>query len=140
MKNTDLRVQILLQKCWTEIMETLVLENQYKIIVPIFGAAYLLSTVLSPTENSGIQGLFKAFELFSSTFKADLIFKDFSRSPLNSSTFQACGNPVNSCHAEYFDVLHSSPNFIQLPCCIPNVSIYFQSEWKTVWILTGGKG
>ena len=26
-KNTDLCVQILLQKCWTEIMETLVLEN-----------------------------------------------------------------------------------------------------------------
>ena len=28
-------------------------------------------------------------------FKADLFFKDFSRSPLNSSTFQACANPVN---------------------------------------------
>ena len=35
----------------------------------------LLSTVLSPTENSRIQGLFKAFELFS---KVDLIFKHFS--------------------------------------------------------------
>ena len=40
MKNTDLCVKILLQKCLTEIMETLVLENQYKIVVPIFGAAY----------------------------------------------------------------------------------------------------
>ena len=40
MKNTDLSVKILLQKCWTEIMGTLVLENQYKIVVPIFGAAY----------------------------------------------------------------------------------------------------
>ena len=35
----------------------------------------------SSTENSRIQGLSNAFELFSSTFqqfKADLIFKDFS--------------------------------------------------------------
>ena len=57
-------------------METLVLENLYKIVVPLFGAAYAapnigttilywlssLSTVLCPTENSRIQGLFKAFE------------------------------------------------------------------------------
>ena len=57
-------------------METLVLKNQYKIVVPIFGAGYAapnkdttilywfrsLSTVLSPTENSRIQGLLKAFE------------------------------------------------------------------------------
>ena len=40
MKNTDLSVKILLQKCWTEIMETLVLENKYKGGVPIFGAEY----------------------------------------------------------------------------------------------------
>ena len=40
MKNTDLSVKILLQKCFTEIMEKLVLENKYKIVVPIFGAAY----------------------------------------------------------------------------------------------------
>ena len=26
-------------------------------------------------------------------FRADLIFKDFQESPLNSSTFQACVNP-----------------------------------------------
>ena len=63
-------------------MEKLVLENKYKIVVPLFGAAYAapnigtiilywfrsLSTVLSPSENSRIQGLFKAFEWFSSTF------------------------------------------------------------------------
>ena len=40
MKNTDLSIKILLQKCFTEIMEKLVLENKYKIVVPIFGAAY----------------------------------------------------------------------------------------------------
>ena len=40
MKNTYLSVKILLQKCWTEIMEKLVLENKYKIGVPLFGAAY----------------------------------------------------------------------------------------------------
>ena len=57
-------------------METLVLGNQYKIVVPLFGTASsapnkgktilyclsLLSTVLSPTENSRIQWLFKALE------------------------------------------------------------------------------
>ena len=40
MKNTDLSGKILLQKCFTEIMEKLVLENKYKIVVPLFGAAY----------------------------------------------------------------------------------------------------
>ena len=43
MKNTDLSVKILLQKCLTEIMETLVLENWYKIAVLIFGATYAAS-------------------------------------------------------------------------------------------------
>ena len=49
----------------------------------------LLLTVLSPTENSRIQGLFKAFELFSSLFKADLIFKDFSRKPSKFKYFSS---------------------------------------------------
>ena len=49
-------------------MEKLVLENEYEIVVPLFGAAKgttilysfrSLSTVLSPTENSRIQGPFK---------------------------------------------------------------------------------
>ena len=40
MKNTDLSVKILLQKCLTEIMEKLVLENWYKIVALLFGAAY----------------------------------------------------------------------------------------------------
>ena len=76
MENTDLSVKILLQKCFIEIMEKLVLENKYKIVLPIFGAAYAapnkgttilywfrsLLTVLSPTENSRIQGLFKTFK------------------------------------------------------------------------------
>ena len=62
-------------------METLLLENKSNIVVPIFGAAYAasntgttilylfrsLSTVLSPTENSRIEGLFKALERFSRT-------------------------------------------------------------------------
>ena len=59
----DLSVRILLQKCWTEIMEKLALENKYTIVVSLFGAAHAapnkdtailyrfnsLSTVLSPT-------------------------------------------------------------------------------------------
>ena len=61
--------------------------------MPIFGAAdaapnngttllywfQSLSTVLSPTENSRIQGVFKVLSDFTVLFKADLIFKDFSR-------------------------------------------------------------
>ena len=57
-------------------MEKLVLENEYEIVVPLFGAAFAapnkgktflytfrsLSRVVSSTENSKIQGLFKAFE------------------------------------------------------------------------------
>ena len=40
MKNTDLHIKILLQKCWTALIKVLVLENKYKIVVPLFGAAY----------------------------------------------------------------------------------------------------
>ena len=57
--------------------------------MPIFGAACAapnkgivilywfrsLSTLLSPTENSRIQGLFKTFEWFSSTFQDQLNFQ-----------------------------------------------------------------
>ena len=82
------------------IMEKLVLENKYKIVVPLFGAAFL-SKVLIPTE-SRIQGLFKAFEGFPILFKAYIKFsRTFQESPLNSSTFQTCANPVNQvkqCH------------------------------------------
>ena len=35
--------------------------------------------MLNPPVNVKIQGLFNAFGCFSSTFKANLIFKDFSR-------------------------------------------------------------
>ena len=59
---------------------------------PLFDAAYAApnkgtknlywfrspKTVLNPPVNGKIQGLFKAFECFSSTFKASLIFKYFS--------------------------------------------------------------
>ena len=39
MKNTDLRVKVLLKKCSTEIMEKLVLGKEFKIVL-LFGAAY----------------------------------------------------------------------------------------------------
>ena len=39
MKNNDLHIKILLQKCYTAFLKILVLENQYKIVMPIFGAA-----------------------------------------------------------------------------------------------------
>ena len=40
MENTELSVKILLQKILAEIMEKIVLENEYKIVVPLFSAAY----------------------------------------------------------------------------------------------------
>ena len=39
MKNTDLQVKFQHLKGWTEIKEKLVLEYQYKIVAPLFGAA-----------------------------------------------------------------------------------------------------
>ena len=68
-------------------MEKLVVQNENLIVVPLFGATFAapnkgttilywfrsLSTVLSPTENSRIQGLFKALSVFPILFKADLI-------------------------------------------------------------------
>ena len=65
MKNTDLSVQILLQRCLTEIMEDI---STGKLVYSI-KLLCLLSTLLILTENSRIQGLFKAFEGFSSTFQ-----------------------------------------------------------------------
>ena len=74
-------------------------------MVPVFGAAYAApnkgttilycirspKTVLNPPVNGKIQGLFKAFECFSSTFQGKFNFQD---SPIYSSNFQACANPV----------------------------------------------
>ena len=79
----------------------------YKIVVPLFGAAYTApntgitilygfrspKTVLNPSVNGNIQGLFKAFEGFSSTFQGKFNFQD---SPVYSSIFQACVNPALS--------------------------------------------
>ena len=50
-------------------------------------------TVLYPLTNGKIQGLFNAFECFQALFKANFIFKDFSRQSCIFSTFQACANP-----------------------------------------------
>ena len=46
MKNTDLIVKLLLQKCFNEKMEKLVLENKYKIVVPLYAAPNIGTTVL----------------------------------------------------------------------------------------------
>ena len=69
--------------------EKLVLENEYEIVVPLFAAAFAaankgttilywfksLFTVLSSTGNRRIQGLFKAFAWFSSTFQGMFNFQ-----------------------------------------------------------------
>ena len=51
------------------------------------------TAVLSPTENRKFRDFSRPLSDFPVLFKADLIFKDFSRIPLNSSTFHACANP-----------------------------------------------
>ena len=40
MKNTDLHVKILFLKCLGPLLKILVLENQFKIMMPLIGAAY----------------------------------------------------------------------------------------------------
>ena len=77
-------------------MEKLVLENEYEIIVPLFGAAFAapnkattilywfrsLSTVLSSTENRRVRGLFNALEWFSSTFQGRFNFQGLFKKDL----------------------------------------------------------
>ena len=49
--------------------------------------------MLSPTENSRIEGLFKALCDFPVLFMADLIFKDFSRRPSKFKYFSSLCEP-----------------------------------------------
>ena len=56
----------------------------------------LLSIVLCPIENSRIQGLFKALSYFPVLFKADLIFKDFSRQSCIFKYFSSLCEPCVS--------------------------------------------
>ena len=100
MKNTDLQVKILLRKCYSALLKILVLENWYKIVVPLFGAApnkdttILLwfrsqKTVLNPPVDGKIQLL----------FKANLIFKDFSSQSCIFKYFSSLCEPCEILHA-----------------------------------------
>ena len=52
--------------------------------------------MLNPPVNGKIQGLFKAFECFSSTFQGKFNFQGLLQDKsVYSSTFQACANPVS---------------------------------------------
>ena len=78
------------------LLKILVLENQCKIMVPLFGTAYAApnkgstilnwfrppKTVLNPLANGKIQGLFKAFECFSSTFQGKFYFQGLFKTAL----------------------------------------------------------
>ena len=61
--------------------------------------------------------------------------------PCNILCAEGCTGPVsridvlNSCHADYFYVCHSSLIFILFTCSIPVVSIFFLTEWKTSLVL-----
>ena len=52
--------------------------------------------MLNTPVSGKIQGLFKVFECFSSTFKGIFLKKTFQDSPVYSSTFQACVNPARA--------------------------------------------
>ena len=51
---------------------------------------------LHPTENSKIQGLFKASKWFSSTFQGRFNYQGLFKKDLNSSAYLVCVNPVTS--------------------------------------------
>ena len=86
-------------------MEALVLEYKYKIAVPIFGAAYAasnkgttllyrfrsLSAVLSPLQKiEEFKDFSRHLSVFQVLFKANLIFKDFSRLLYIQVLFKPC--------------------------------------------------
>ena len=87
MKNTDLRIKILLRKCLNALLKILVLENKYKIVVPLFGAAYAApnkdttnlyrfrspKTVLNPS--STFQGKLYFQGLFKTVLYIQVLFK-----------------------------------------------------------------
>ena len=58
-----------------------------------------ISTVLSPIENSRIQGLFKAFEWFSSTFQGRFNFQGLFKKSLQ---IQVLFKPVRTLYNIYF--------------------------------------
>ena len=71
--------------------------------------------MLSPAENSRIQGFLSDFQVL---FKAGLIFKDFSRKP---STFQACANPAIVVKLSRLQIIIIDPNI--------------DNFWFPVWML-----
>ena len=71
-------------------MEKLVLESEHEIVVPLFGAAKSLSTVLSSTEFKDFSRPLSDFPVL---FKADLIFKDISRKPSKFKYFPSPCEP-----------------------------------------------
>ena len=88
-------------------MEILVLENEYKIVVPLLGAAFAapnkgttIYTDLDLYQQCYVLQKIEEFKDFSRhlsdfpvLFKADLIFKDFSRKPSKFKYFSSLCEP-----------------------------------------------
>ena len=104
--------------------------------MPLFGAAFAapnkgttvlfwfrsLSTVLIPTENKRIQGLFKAFAWFSSTFQGIFNFQVLFKKALY---IQVLFKPVQT--LSLFHWLNKSASF--KPCRIRSCSYEFSAQW-----------
>ena len=93
-------------------------------MVPLFGAAYAApnkgptilywfrfqKTVFNPPVHGKIQGLFKAFECFSSSFQGKLIFKDFSRQSCIFKYFSSLCKPWTVWQTSHQQTHHHQTN------------------------------
>ena len=94
----------------------------------LFGAAYAApnkgttilylfrspKTVLKPPVNGKIQGLFKAYQCFQVLFKANLIFRDFSRQTCIFKYFSSLWEP---CRCTVYTYPFSSYTVTVKPLC-----------------------
>ena len=66
--------------------------------------------MLNPLANGKVQGHFKAFECFSRTVQGNFYFQGLFKSPVYSSTFQACANTGPSLDLKKKNHLNSFQN------------------------------
>ena len=88
MKNMDLHVKILLQKCWSPLLKILFLENKYKIVVP-YSVQHMLHQIKAQEFYTNL-GIYQQCSVLQKIVE----FKDFSRKP---SKFKYFSNVCEPC-------------------------------------------